>query len=99
MDKQFSEEYAKELYESKVWETWNAEQIVRVQLFQNRLCVPFEIFHKATEEVLGRPVWTHEFAFVERLKREYLGVCKPPTFEEIIDLLPVGKIDVVCIID
>ncbi len=91
--KQLTREQAIAIAESKVWEKWNNEQIVRFQLFQDRLCVPFSRFHEAVEKVLNRPVYTHEFGTegVIGLKKEYLGVKKAPTFEEIIDLIPKEK--------
>jgi hypothetical protein len=95
MNRQFCREYAIELCESKWWEDLGAEEIVKVQLFQERLCVPFDIFHEAVERVFGRPVWTHEFAFVERPKEEYLGEREVPTFDEIVGLLPAEKTIVV----
>jgi hypothetical protein len=48
--------------------------------------VPFDRFHQATEKVLGRPVFTHEFAF-NCIKEEYLGIREAPTFDEIVGLL------------
>ena len=32
-------------------------------MFESKLCMPFSIFQEAVEKTLGRPVWTHEFAF------------------------------------
>jgi hypothetical protein len=58
-------------HDSKVWETWTDHQVVELQLFQSRLCVRFDRFHQAIEKVLGRPVWTHEFADKARLQAEY----------------------------
>jgi hypothetical protein len=78
MVRQFCEDYAKDIYESELWKEWDSKEIVKIQLFQDRLCVPFDVFHKAVEEVFGRPVWTHEFAFAEKLRREYLGEREPP---------------------
>lgn len=91
--KQVTKEQAIKIAKSKVWESWTDEQITRFQLFQNRLCLPFSRFHEAVEKVLGRPVYTHEFGTegVVGLKKEYLGVKKAPTFEEIINLIPEEK--------
>jgi hypothetical protein len=88
--KQFTTEEAIAFAKSEIWKTWNHEQIVRLQLFQDKLCVPFDKFHEAIESVLGRPVWTHEFAS-NNIKEEYLGTRPAPTFEEIIDLIPKDK--------
>ena len=76
--------------ESGDWKSWNAEQIVELQLFQERLCLPFDIFHEAIEKVLGRPVSTHEFASsnIENLRAEYAEMRRAPTMREIIELIP-----------
>ena len=88
---QLTQEQAIELYDSGVWKNWTDEQVVRFQLFQDRLCVDFARFHEAMEKVLDRPVWTHEFAFRDSLIEEYLGIRDKPTFEEICNLIPEDK--------
>jgi len=65
--------------------------LVKMQLFQDRLCMPFNEFHRAIESVLGRPVWTHEFGSRGNLKAEYLGEKAAPTFDEIMALIPEEK--------
>lgn len=50
------------LYNSKWWEGKTAKEIVDFQLYEDKLCVEFSVFHKSIEEILGRPVFTHEFA-------------------------------------
>lgn len=90
-DRQFTQAEAVAFYESKEWENWTNESIVRLQLFQDRLCVPFDRFHEAITKVLGRSVWTHEFAFRDNLIREYLGQIEPPTMEDIMNLIPEEK--------
>ena len=89
--KQFTEEQAKRFYESGVWKTWSKEQIARFQLYQDILCVPFKVYHEAIENELGRPVWTHEFAFPNLLRQELEGKRNKPTFEEILCLIPAEK--------
>lgn len=80
-------------YDSGEWRSWSAEQIAELQLFQDLLCVPFDVFHKAVEEVLGRPVWTHEFASPnhENLRAEYAETQPAPTKQEILELIPEEK--------
>ncbi len=85
---QLTKEQTIAFYNSKEWEHWNDEQIVRFQLFQDKLAIPFARFHQAIEKVLGRAVWTHEFAFGNLIMEEYLGTRQAPTFEEIINLIP-----------
>lgn len=76
------------LAESRFWERLTTEQIVTFQLFTERLCVDFPVFHKAVEEFLGHPVFTHEFAFPEILIADYLTKRPRPTREEIVALIP-----------
>ena len=72
-------------------EGMTARQIAEFQMEQDLLCMPFDVFHKAMEETLGRPVFTHEFAFRDSLRKELLGEKPSPTFEEIINLIPEQK--------
>jgi hypothetical protein len=34
--------------------------------------VPFNVMHKRMEQLMGRPVWTHEFANTKRLMAEFV---------------------------
>ena len=89
--KQLTKEQAIAFAENKLYEGMTSRQIAEFQLNQERLCMPFGVFHKAIEKALGRPVWTHEFAFSENLKQELMGERDAPTFEEIIELIPADK--------
>lgn len=85
-------EHALKLVESKFWEKMSAKDIAKFQLFERRLCMPFDVFHKAVEEALGRSVWTHEFGLnVKGLQKEIMGKQPAPTMDEIIDLIPPEK--------
>lgn len=88
---QLTKEQAIEIAASGVWKEWTPEEVVKFQLFQKKLCMDFSHFHECMEKVLLRPVFTHEFAYVESLKEEYLGKRTAPTFEEIINLIPENK--------
>lgn len=90
-DRQMTREQAIAFHDSKVWESWTPEQIVRLQLFQRLPCIPHSVFHKAIGDVLGRPVYSHEFEFPERLVLEYLGDKPAPTLSEILSLIPANK--------
>jgi hypothetical protein len=80
------------IYESDVWKKWSDMEVVQFQLFTPKLCIPFERFHEAVENVLGRPVYTHEFGLnADGLKAEFLGEKKAPTLKEIIELIPKEK--------
>ena len=54
----------------------------------------FGDFHSGVEKLLGRPVWTHEFAFSRDpggLQEEALGRAPKRTLQEIMDLIPAEK--------
>jgi hypothetical protein len=93
--KQLTKEQAIVFYENKCYENMTERQIAEFQMEQDRLCMPFDVFHEAIEKVLGRPVFTHEFAFPEKLRKELYGEKEPPTFEEILRLIPQEKLLVV----
>lgn len=88
------------LADSKFWEGMTMRERAVFQMFERRLCMPFPVFHEALEAALGRPVWTHELGLnAEGLKKELLGTGPAPTFEDIINLIPVEKRIVVTIGD
>ena len=90
--KQLTKEQAINLYKSKVYENWTDEQVVRLQLFQKKLCVDFNRFHIALNNVLGRPVYTHDLCLnYDDIVSEYLGTTPPPTLDEILNLIPKEK--------
>ena len=88
--KQLSKKEAIAFSENQISKDWTSEQIVRFQLFQDKLCMEFSVFHKAIEDVLGRPVFTHEICS-ESMILEYLGEKEPPTLQEIMDIIPEDK--------
>lgn len=88
---QLTREQAIAFHDSGEWKNWTYEQKVRFQLFQKKLCIPFDVFHEAVEKVLDRPVYTHEFANYEAIVMEYLGEKQAPTMDEIINMIPAEK--------
>jgi len=88
---EMTKKQAKKLYDSKFWTGMTFKERAIFQLFEDRLCMPFDVFHEAVEKALGRPVWTHEFAYAESLRKELLGEKPRPTFEEILNLIPKEK--------
>lgn len=46
-------------------------EIVKFQLFEPKMCMPFPVFQGAVEAVLCRPVHTHEFANADKLRAEF----------------------------
>ena len=90
--KQLTEEQAKAFYDNKCYEGMSYMDIAKFQIEQERLCVPFSLFHEAIEKALGRPVFTHEFMFADGLRKELYGEKEPPTFEDICALIPKEKL-------
>lgn len=65
-------EQSKKFCESGWWKDKTMEQIVALQLYEPRLCMPnFSLFHEAVEAALNHPVFTHEFADDKHLQREF----------------------------
>lgn len=93
--KSIPRERAIALFASGWWEGRTAREIARLQLFTRELCLPFDRFHRALEETLGRPVMIHELGLnLDGIIHEFLGESDPPSLAEILDLLPPGKIAV-----
>lgn len=91
--KQLTKEQAIAFGENKLYEGMTSRQIAEFQLEQEKLCMPFDVFHKALEETLGRPVYTHELALnCEGLRKEIRGESPALTFDEIINLIPKEKL-------
>ena len=68
-----SKDEALALIKTEWWVGRTDDEIARWQLNEERLCMPFDLFQKAVEGVLGRPVWTHEFADPNHLRAELDG--------------------------
>lgn len=87
-----TQEQAIALAKSKFWEPMTFRERAEFQMFEDRLCMPFEVFHEAIEKTLGRPVFTHEFGLNrEGLEQELLGHRPRPSFEDIVNLIPADK--------
>lgn len=81
-----------ELFESGFWETMTFEDRAKFQLFETKLCMPFDVFQEALEKTLERPVFTHELGLnVDGLKKELLGEDPCPSLTDILDLIPEEK--------
>lgn len=86
---QLTTEQAITFYNSDKWKGMSDRQIAELQIMQDKLCVPFEVFHKSIEKTLERPVYTHEFGLNrEGLKQELFGGKNPPELKDIINILP-----------
>lgn len=65
---QLTKEQAIALYQGDEWRDWTDEEVVKVQLYQEKVCLPFGRFHEAIEHILGRGVYTHEFMDADALR-------------------------------
>ncbi|MDR1176917.1 MAG: hypothetical protein LBK83_15765 [Treponema sp.] len=80
------------LHESGFWKQMTYEEIAKFQIMEDRLCMPFTVFHEAITKALDRPVFTHEFGLNrEGLIKELFHGAPAPTLEEIINLIPEEK--------
>lgn len=86
-----TKEQAIALGEAKFYEKMSHREIAEFQISEPFLCMPFDVFHEALEKTLNRPVFTHEFACADDLRRELFEGKAPPTPEEIINMIPVEK--------
>lgn len=89
---QLTREQVIAFFRSRAWEAMSYEERAAFQFTQEKLFMPDRVFHEALEKTLGRPVCAHEFVSnPEGLIAELDGKAKPPTFEQIIALLPAEK--------
>ena len=89
---QLTREQAIAFYDGGVWKEMSFEEKTKFQMVQDKLCMPFDVFHEAITKYLGRPVYTHEFGLNrEGLMKEVFEGAPPPTLEEIINLIPEDK--------
>lgn len=90
-----TKEQAVRLGESEWWKQATPTDIVLFQLYEPRLCMPFAEFHEAVEQVLGRPVFTHEFASADQpggLREEAAGIAPQRSLGDILALIPPHKL-------
>jgi hypothetical protein len=85
--KQLTRDEAVAFHDEKKWEPMSHRERAEFQMEQDKLCMPFSVFHEAMEKAIGRPVWTHEFAERDRLRAELAGTRKPANFGEVLDSL------------
>lgn len=63
---------ARQLARLKWYRGKSPEEIVSFQMFQKHICMPFQKYRKALEQVLGRPVQIQEFNSPSLLQEEYM---------------------------
>lgn len=91
--KQLTKDQAIQFFDTKSWEALSFEERAKFQISQERLCMPFGVFHEAVEKTINRPIFTHEFGCnVEGLKKEIFENSEPSTLDDIINLLPKEKL-------
>jgi hypothetical protein len=89
---QITKEQAIKIAEEKQWKDWSPKTRACFQMMQDKLAMPFDVFHEALEETLGRPVYTHEFGLNRQwLTNELFKDAEPPTPQEIMDMVPEEK--------
>lgn len=89
---EITKEQAIELAGSNFWESMSPREIAEFQMNTPKFCMPFGVFHKALEEALGRPVWTHELGMrADDIRKELNGEKGAPSMEEIINMIPAEK--------
>ena len=61
------------------------EQAAVIGVYTKILCGPFPDVHKLAEDLLGRPIFTHEFAspeiweeLREKVKPQFIEICHEP---------------------
>lgn len=91
MKTKLTRQQAWDLAATEWWKNATSLAIASFQLNEDRLCCPFGVFHKSVEDVLGRPVWSHEFADADALREEMNGICQAQTIDEILDMIPEAK--------
>ncbi len=90
--KQLTKKQSMAYYDNKLWEAMTLRERAEFQIMQDRLCMPFHVFHEAVEKTLERPVYTHEFGLNrDCLTKELFEGKESPTLQEIIELIPAEK--------
>lgn len=68
------------------------EREAEMRVLGETLEVPFGLVHGRIEQLVGRPVWTHEMGLNwEGLCKEARWASRSATVNEIIDLIPAEK--------
>lgn len=80
------------LVSTKWWEGKSHRELASFQILTDELCMPFAVFHEALEGALNRSVFTHELALNwAGIASELLDGTPPPSFDEILNLIPEEK--------
>lgn len=85
--KQLSKDELIALSATRFWEKLTPRQIVDLQLAQDLICIPIDVYQNALTAVLGRPVLTHEMGNPQALRQELYGQKSAPGLGTVIDEL------------
>ena len=80
-------EEAIEVANTHWWINKTPKEIVEFQLYEDKLCMPYNLYQQAIIKVLGRSVFTHEFARPENLQREFEKKSPKQTPKGIVEAL------------
>jgi hypothetical protein len=84
----------------KKYEPMTYRERALLQLKEDLLCMPFDVFHEAIQKALGRPVWTPEFGLNrDGLLAELEGLSPTPSLTDIVNLIPEDKQAIVLVDD
>lgn len=87
---QVGQKQAAKMYIGGWWKDKTAKEIVDFQLFVLDLCVPYDKFHTAMEQVLERQIDGEEFGTnYDGLVAEYLNGQPFPTKDQILSMIPM----------
>lgn len=89
--KQLTKEETILFAENELWKDIPEKELAEFIISQKLLCVPLEVMYETLSKALGRPVYTHEFAYPDHLLQELKGDKPRSTFEDIINLIPTEK--------
>lgn len=67
-----------------------AERLAELRLLKGPVEIPFANIHQRIEELVGRPVWTHELAFYDSLFAEVESGATT-TLDDVIGKIPEEK--------
>ncbi len=89
-----TEKQALALIETRFWEDMSDRDIAVFQLWEDRLCMPFDVFHDAVCKTLGSQMWDLSLAMHRNgIKRLLLKKIQRKSLarEDILALIPESK--------
>ena len=87
----FCDACTKAIKEAKPAHHMSGEERAHEMTTREKLEVPFELIHKRIEDLVGRPVFTHEMGLNWAGLIEEARTREHSTFEEVIELIPEEK--------